>query len=559
MMKKLLIILILLPSLCCAQYVLERAFPNLTGFSSPVELVNDGTSNRLFIAQHRGLIYSFHDSPSVDTKKTFLDLTGKVSQTGGEAGLLGLTFHPNYESNGYFYCYYLFDSTGSSSGFWIRLSRFTTSTSNPDSASINSELIFLTLELPIWHAGGKLAFGHDEYLYFGIGDGGISTAITSQNLQSWFGKLLRIDVNVPSADKPYSIPPSNPFYANTQGYIQEIYAYGFRNPWKFSFDMPTSRLWLGDVGEDAFEEINLIESGRNYGWDMMEGFHCYPDTNNCDTSGYNFALPVWEYSHTIGKSVTGGYVYKGLLFPELYGKYIHADFLSGTVSALSLNPITNTQLLDSNFRPVSFGVDRDNELYILDFFDGEIYKLRSSDNIRLNVKVAIEGYLDLPDQMNMRDTVRVYLHSSVFPHNVVDSSRTVIDSLSLTGTCSFSNAPGGTYYIVVKHKNSLETWSKAGGELFTTGSITNYDFTLNQSQAFGNNLKLRNSKYCIYSGDINQDGIIDAGDLSLVDNAAFNSAEGYVTEDVTGDNFVDAADLSVVDNNGFNTVIRITP
>lgn len=550
---------------CKAQFVLQPAFPNLQSFSSPVELVtaNDGT-NRFFIVQRLGKIYVFNNSPTVTVKKNFIDLTSKVSQSNIQTGLFGLAFHPDYENNQYFYVNYVFDSAGSPTGRWLRVSRYTANSSNPDTALINTELILLSQPILAggFHNGGKLDFGPDGYLYISFGDGppvGPSPAQDKTNLP---GKVLRIDVDSTSAGKSYSIPPTNPFYGNILGYREEIYAYGFRNLFKFSFDPQTNLLWGGDVGQGSYEEIDLIENGKNYGWDKMEGFHCFPP-NSCDTTGKGFTRPIFEYRHVSGNyAIIGGYVYRGALHPDLYGKYIYADEVKGIIWALSydgINPPTNIQLLDTTFDIVTFGQDESNEIYVSTYSTGKIYKLINNSIITLGLKTAIQGFYDSTNtRLNMRDTMNIYLRSVNTPYTIVDSSKTVIDSLSLTGFCFFKNAPKGKYYIMIKHRNAVETWSRNGGDSLLKGDLMNYDFTTDISKAFGNNMNYK-GVYCIFSGDVNQDGNVDVLDNGLTDNDAFNFVTGYVKTDVNGNNVVDVNDLAIIDNNAYNFVSKITP
>ncbi|MGB3018138.1 MAG: PQQ-dependent sugar dehydrogenase, partial [Ignavibacteria bacterium] len=268
-----------------AQYKMRVAFPNLATFNNPIEMVNagDGT-NRLFVAQQRGLIYVFQNSPTVNSRKTFMDLTGVVSATGSETGLLGIAFHPNYENNRYLYLSYTFDSSGLRS----RIVRFEASSSNPDTALRSTQKILLTLAQPFSnHNGGKIAFGPDGYLYISFGDGGSGgdPQNNGQTRTTLLGKILRINVDSTQSGLSYAIPPTNPYYQNTDGFREEIYVYGVRNVWKFSFDNTTGQLWAGDVGQNAWEEIDIIERGKNYGWNKMEGFYCY---GTCDTTGKGF-------------------------------------------------------------------------------------------------------------------------------------------------------------------------------------------------------------------------------------------------------------------------------
>jgi glucose/arabinose dehydrogenase len=529
----------------------------MPAFSLPVAFVNPNDStNRIFIAQLKGIIYVFKNSDTAASRKVFINLASKVSQSSSEEGLLGLAFHPDYRNNGYFYVHYVFDSTGSPSLRWIRISRFKVSDSNPDSALLSSELKLFTIPLPDRsHNGGQVAFGPDNYLYISLGDG-YAGGDVSQDKTQLLGKILRVNIDSAGGGRNYSIPVTNAFYGNSFGWKEEIYAYGFRNPWRFNFDKVTGKMWMGDVGQVRYEEVNIVENGKNYGWNKMEGFHCYPDTTNCDTTGRGFVRPIWEYNHNNvfqPYSVLGGYVYRGTLFPDLYGKYIFGDYAQGTIWALNydgINPTVNTQLLDTNFNFSSFGTDLNNELYVcrISTVSGKIYKLNNPNIIILNLKVILEGYFNVPEnRLNKRDTVSVYLHSADAPFALVDSVKTIIDSLSFSGLCFFQNAPDGNYYVTVKHRTIIESWSESGGIYLTRGNLSYYDFTDDTVKTFGGGTKLKGSKYCLISGDCNQDGIINAIDRAAV---IFNlGGEGNLPEDLDGNGIINAADRSVVVSN----------
>lgn len=353
-------------------YQTVNAFPNLS-FDQPLDLQHpsDG-SQRLFVVEQSGVIRVFDNDASATTSTVFLDIQNQVDDNGSEEGLLGLAFHPDYESNGYFYVNY----TAANPDRTV-IASFQVSNQNPDAADVSSELEILTYAQPFSnHNGGQLVFGPDGYLYIAVGDGGSGgdPQGNGQNRATLLGSILRIDVDNPQNGQNYGIPPDNPYAGNTQGFREEIYAYGLRNPWRFSFDAENGQLWTGDVGQNSYEEIDIIEAGNNYGWNIMEGAHCY-DSNSCDQSG--LTLPVWEYGREQGISVTGGFVYRGLTLTNLTGRYIYGDFGSGKIWALdnsdSNNP-QNTELLEADFPISSFGVDTDNELYICGF-DGSIYRL----------------------------------------------------------------------------------------------------------------------------------------------------------------------------------------
>lgn len=375
--------LILVLLLACSekqftQFSLQNAFPNLT-FTNPVDLqhAGDGT-DRIFIVEQAGIIYVIQNNPQTTVKKIFLNIVDSVS-SGGEMGLLGLAFHPNYESNGYFYVNY----TKSSPYRRTLISRFKVSSTNPDSADRSSGTILMEIAQPYSnHNGGQLAFGPDGYLYIALGDGGSGgdPQNYSQNRSSLLGKLLRINVDQTQGSLNYAIPPDNPFANNTQGFREEIYAYGLRNPWRFSFDFSTGQLWCGDVGQSSREEIDIITNGGNYGWRCYEGTLPY-NTTGC--TGTNYLPPIWEYPRSEGYSVTGGYVYRGPNLPELFGKYIYGDYGTRKIWALTydgVNPLVNQFLVTCNSAISSFGIDLNNELYVVGY-NGIIYRFTPTASI----------------------------------------------------------------------------------------------------------------------------------------------------------------------------------
>lgn len=354
---------------------LERAFPSLR-FSSPVGLESafDGT-NRIFVVEQDGIIKVFENNDGVVSTGIFLDISDRVT-SGGEMGLLGLAFHPQYKTNGYFYVNY----TNQTDSLRTFISRFSVSPTDPDSADRESEKILLSVTQPYTnHNGGALAFGPDGYLYIGLGDGGSGgdPHNYAQNRSVLLGKILRIDVDSQSGGLPYGIPPDNPFVGNLSGWREEIYAYGLRNPWRFSFDAATSLLWCGDVGQSAREEVDLIEKGGNYGWRIMEGTLCHNPRSGCDTSG--LIMPIWDYGRTEGGSITGGFVYRGRKLPQLTGLYVYGDFVSGRIWALAYNgpgSVVNIPLDTAGVYTLSsFGIDEDGELYCCSL-GGEIFRFK---------------------------------------------------------------------------------------------------------------------------------------------------------------------------------------
>lgn len=358
-----------------AQIEIVPAFRNLS-FEQPVDIqhASDG-SNRLFVVSQPGIIYVFENNENVSEKKIFLDIRDKVL-FGGEQGLLGLAFHPNYKNNGYFYVNYTTSNPRRSI-----ISRFRVSSNDPNIADRNSELILLTVEQPYSnHNGGQTSFGPDGYLYISFGDGGSAgdPQNNSQNLKSLLGKILRIDVDTRYGNLNYGIPNDNPLKNNTNGFREEIYAWGLRNVWKFSFDSLTGKLIAADVGQNAWEEINIIEKGKNYGWRIMEGNHCYNPSSNCNTE--NLTMPIWEYAHnsTGGYSITGGYVFRGSSMKDLYGKYVYGDFVSGNIWSLDVKPggVENKLIFSTKHSISTFGVDHNNELYFANYSTGRLYKFK---------------------------------------------------------------------------------------------------------------------------------------------------------------------------------------
>lgn len=398
-----------------AQVTFENAFPNLS-FSSPLEIQNTGVpgDDRLFVVEQRGTIKVFENDASTSSTTDFLDIENEVFfGFGQELGLLGLAFHPNYQQNGYFYIYYT-KRVGSSNAI-ITVERIRVDTNDPNSADLNNRLVlfeFTKNQTNSNHNGGKITFGPDGYLYVSIGDGGGANdpSNNARNVDRFFGKILRIDVDVDGnnpvdnngvlPDGNYEIPSDNPLVG--QNGQDEIYAWGIRNTWKMNFDQVTGRLWAGDVGQGDLEEINLIENGGNYGWDRFEGTSV-EDASVPDPG--NTIFPVLEYDHDAGDvSITGGYVYRGneisSLSPSLFGKYIFGDYSSGRVWAMDYDPSTGNASREFLFRAngvniSSFGEDINNEIYFTEYniFGGSnIYKI--VDGVSSPQAQAVSGFGD---------------------------------------------------------------------------------------------------------------------------------------------------------------------
>jgi glucose/arabinose dehydrogenase len=337
-----------------------RLTPVVEALSQPLFVTeSNDDSGRLFIVEKGGLIRildqgTLHPLP-------FVDLTTKVTNT-SEMGLLGLAFHPGFAQNGRFFVNYATMVDGPRRSV---IAEYQVSTGDPNAADPTTERILLTVDQPAGnHNGGVLAFGPDGYLYVGLGDGGGSndTFGNAQDLSTLLGAILRIDVD---QDAPYGIPAGNPFVADP-GARDEIWAWGLRNPWRFSFDRLTGQLWAADVGQNRWEEVDLIRKGRNYGWNIMEGSHCFDQTEECDTAGLE--LPVAEYGHDEGNSVTGGYVYRGEARTPLWGSYVFGDFGTGRIWSLTPRPGNTWKrrlLLDTDLSISSFGEDVQGNLYVV--------------------------------------------------------------------------------------------------------------------------------------------------------------------------------------------------
>jgi glucose/arabinose dehydrogenase len=362
----------------------ELAFPNLNwaGWEPvdpagrpvpfrPLVLTHAGDgSHRIFVATQHGVIYSFANDQGATQTKVFLDLQSKVryDDRTNEEGFLGLAFHPRFKTNGEFFVFY----TDKKAKLTNVVSRFRVARDDPDRADPASEEELLRIEHRYWnHDGGTVVFGPDGFLYIALGDGGSANdpEKNGQNLGTILGKVLRIDVDRKADGKPYAVPPDNPF-ASRMGARPEIFAYGLRNVWRMAFDRPTGRFWAADVGQNLYEEIVLLESGKNYGWNIREGLHPFGPRG----VGHRADLvdPIWEYHHDIGKSITGGAVYRGPRLPELTGAYLYGDYVSMKLWALwydeKLGRVTaNRPIADPQVPILSFGEDERGELYFMTY------------------------------------------------------------------------------------------------------------------------------------------------------------------------------------------------
>ncbi|MCA9079741.1 MAG: PQQ-dependent sugar dehydrogenase [Planctomycetaceae bacterium] len=362
----------------------EPAFPNVKweGWSPedeqgreqtfrPIYLTHAGDgSNRLFVAEQNGSIYSLPADPTATEAKRILDIRDRVkySDRQNEEGLLGLAFHPQFKTNGQLFVYYTREDDAHTSV----VSRFK---ADPKTgiADPASEQVLMTIDQPYWnHNGGTIAFGPDGYLYIALGDGGSGNDPhgNAQNVEVLLGSILRIDVDHHDEGLAYAIPKDNPFvnspFANAEKARKEIYAYGVRNIWRMAFDRETGLLWAGDVGQNLWEEIDIITKGGNYGWNLREGHHVFGSVSSDDRM--DLIEPVWEYDHQIGKSITGGTVYRGSKVPELIGKYLYADYVTGKIWALNYDTaakkvLSNEAIPTDKLPVITFGEDESGEVY----------------------------------------------------------------------------------------------------------------------------------------------------------------------------------------------------
>lgn len=434
-----------------------------TGFSNPVDMAFAPGDDKMYVVQQRGRIRMVQPDGTV-LGTDFLDISSLVSLSGSETGLLGLAFHPNYQQNGYFYVNYTRASNGAT-----RISRFSRSTSNPLVADPNSEVVLLEIAQPFSnHNGGCIRFGPDGYLYIGMGDGGSAgdPGNRAQNPTNLLGKMLRINVDAPSG---YSIPLTNPFYGQTDT-LPEIWALGLRNPWKFHFDKLTGDLWIADVGQNAMEEINFQQAGDhtpyNYGW------RCYEGTNTYNTSGClgasNYTFPVATYNRvTPHCSVTGGLVYRGANYADLYGKYIFTDYCSGRFWTTYPNGsggwITDQLNQISGYYFVSFVENHQGDVFIADISLDRIYRIQSSNGCN---PVAVVHAENNTSAICSGDSLRLFTPAgNGFSYQWYFNGNPIAGA---TQSQYYANQPGNYHVVVTAPGNCTNTATPFTVTLSTT-------------------------------------------------------------------------------------------
>lgn len=441
--------------------------PYANNFVKPVDISHAGIAGdlRLFITEKDGRIKIVLPDKSV-LPVPFLDIDSRVNSSANERGLLGLCFHPDYETNGYFYVHY------SNAGGHSTISRFKVS-NNPDIAEVDSEKILLVVNQPFNnHNAGDLEFGPDGYLYIGMGDGGSGgdPGDRSQNPKNLLGKMLRIDVNTETEN--YLIPSDNPFKNNVDT-LPEIWALGLRNPWRFSFDTVNNEIWIADVGQDKWEEINVAQidqAALNYGWRCYEGDKIF-NFSNCQTSTrFHFPAHVYVNSFDVGCSVTGGYIYRGNKYPAMSGKYVYADFCTGIFTVLARDtsgkwsPEHATDLDNMEF--ATFGTDINGELYVAGLANGTVFQVTSEGVNGTGQQQSESGFAVTPNPTENRLFVTFtdakYISGTwqifsvndkvIFPQSIQASeNETILDTETL---------PAGVYVLKNSHSSHICTFLK---------------------------------------------------------------------------------------------------
>ncbi|MCJ7935568.1 MAG: PQQ-dependent sugar dehydrogenase [Chryseobacterium sp.] len=424
-----------------------------TGLTSPVEITNANDS-RLFVVQQNGIIKIIQPNGTINSVD-FLNISSKVLY-GGERGLLGLAFHPQYPSNGYFFVYY--NNTAGN----IVVARYTVNSANPNAADPTSEKIMLNIPKPFDnHNGGSIHFAPDGKLWIITGDGGSGgdPNNNAQNKNSLLGKLLRIDVDATGA---YTIPPDNPFAGTGVDGADEIWAYGLRNGWKFSFDLTTGNVLIADVGQGAIEEINrmpVTQAGINYGWRCYEGNTPY-NTTGCQPSG-SMTFPIAVYDHSGGKcSITGGYVYRGTQYPALQGKYFFADYCSTQIGILDTNNAITWSSAYSGNNFSTFGQDSQKELYVAAVNSGKVFKI-STGTLGVQESNSLEKVSIYPNPATKEVFIEGVKDKKATAEIISAEGRKVLkmDQIINGKGIDISGIPAGVYFINLK-SGDLKSYSQ---------------------------------------------------------------------------------------------------
>ena len=461
------------------------ANPIVGGLTLPIDLKHCG-DDRLFVAERPGRIRVIN-ADSTLRPTPFLDISSKVSSyTNSEEGFLGIVFSPTYKTDGKFYV----DYTANISGQLTTVVEEYKVNPADSNVALATSLIILTQSQPYAnHNGGNLMFGKDGYLYINLGDGGSGgdPQGNGQNKNTFLGKILRIDVSNSSIGQPYVIPTSNPFYNDaTPGIKKEIWAYGMRNPWRSSVDRLTGDFWIADVGQGAVEEIDFQSvnsaAGRNYGWNIMEGTACYSPATGCNQSG--LTLPIYDYPHAVGKSITGGYIYRSAQSKSLFGTYLFADYVQkwvdgiresgGVLSGNVTHYITNAQATGN---PVSFGEDRYGDQYILFNNNGTVYKLEDTSYVR-----SPKAYFTIIDQ-----GTGTFLFSGLEGRHL--TYQWLKNDVAIPGATSpdYSTSATGIYKLVVTNALGISDTSAA----YTLGALPINLISFSAQKTNGNNIKLQ--------------------------------------------------------------------
>jgi glucose/arabinose dehydrogenase len=454
-MKKLLLISLLITQIGFSQTIAIQSFA--TGFSSAVEIAHPANDARLFVVQQRGLIRILNANGTINITP-FINLTSTVSASGSERGLLGLAFHPNYTSNGKFYVNY----TRASDGATV-IAQYNVSTTNPN-VSQTTGTVLLTIAQPYSnHNGGSIKFGPDGYLYIGMGDGGSAgdPENRSQNLTNNLGKMLRIDVDTTTGLLNYGIPPTNPYVGIIGN--DEIWAIGVRNPWKFSFNRLNGDLWIADVGQNQIEEINKVvaplPTGLNFGWRCYEGTLAYV-TSGCVPIG-SMTMPVAQYTHAEGCSITGGYLYTGTLYPNFANKYFFADYCEnrlGYVNASNIITYTPNFAGSNNFS--SFGEDINGELYVSN--GSTIFKIIDTSQLA-TTSFEKNGFSMFPNPAKSEFFVRSNENNPISKVQLFDLTGKLLltqDIENSEKSISTSGLTKGIYLVSATSKNGNQASSK---------------------------------------------------------------------------------------------------